>query len=72
MPNATTNNSQTKICNPTDQSVNPPISKKWEIALPTPLRIDAPGQQDSWPTGFPVAYALIQLHNLQPEMRDHY
>ena len=24
------------------QSVNSPLSKLWEIALPTPLRIDAP------------------------------
>jgi len=26
-----------------DQSVNPPILKVWEIALPNPPRIDAPG-----------------------------
>ena len=42
MRNATTNNSLSKICNPHDQSVNRPLSKVWEIALPTP-RIDAPG-----------------------------
>ena len=41
MPNVTTSNSLSKrkwlIRQP------PPLSKMWEIALPTPLRIDAPG-----------------------------
>ena len=41
MSNATTNNSLSKICNTNDQSVNPPLLKMWEIALPTALRIDA-------------------------------
>ena len=42
MPNATTNNSLSKICNPKWPIRQPPLSKMWEIALPTPLRIDAP------------------------------
>ena len=37
MPNATTNKSLSKISNPNDQSVNPPLLEMWEIALPTPL-----------------------------------
>ena len=42
MPNPTTNNSLSKICNPNDQSVNLPLLEMWEIAVPTPVRIDAP------------------------------
>ena len=37
MSNATTNNSLSKTCNPSDQSVNPPLLKMREIAIPTPL-----------------------------------
>ena len=37
MPNATTNNSLSKYVTQNDQSVNTPLLKMWEIALPTPL-----------------------------------
>ena len=37
MPNATTNNSLSKICNTKSAIRQPPLSKTWEIALPTPL-----------------------------------
>ena len=42
MPNATTNNNLSKYVTENPQSVNRPLSKMWEIAIPTPLRIDAP------------------------------
>ena len=38
-----TNNSLSKICNPKWLIRQPPLLKMWEIALPIPLRIDAPG-----------------------------
>ena len=49
MPNATTKNnlSKPKMTNPS----TPPLSKMWEIAFPTPLRIDAPGSKGSAPYG---------------------
>ena len=47
MPNATTDNSLTKICNPNDQSVNPQVLEMWEIAISTVPRIDAPGPNDA-------------------------
>ena len=42
MPNATTNNSLSKICNTNDQSVKPPTFKNVGDCSPNPLRIDAP------------------------------
>ena len=49
MPNATTNNSLCKICNPNDQSINTPLVKMRKIALPAPLRIDTPAnEQHHW------------------------
>ena len=66
MPNATTNSSQSKICNPNDQSVNPPLSKMWEIALPSshPRRIDAPGNcSDTF---------RRHLNPLKPNSSNHY
>ena len=44
MPNARTNKGLSKMCNPDDKSVNPPLLEMWEIALP--LRIDAPGNYE--------------------------
>ena len=54
MPNATTNNSLSKLkmTNPS----TPPLSKMWEIALPTPLGIDAPAR----------TAAHVLLHRYQP------
>ena len=43
MPNATTNNSRSKKCNPNDQSAStPPLVEMWDTALPTPVSIDGP------------------------------
>ena len=35
---------------------NPPLLKMWEIALPTPLRIDAPDRVTHCPSGLPIKH----------------
>ena len=66
MPNATTNNSLSKICNPKSVIRQPPLSKMWEIALPTPLRIDAPGCR---PTVMKGRRAVHRQGSLAPSLR---
>ena len=58
MSTATNSKSLSKICNPNDQSVNPPLLEMWEIALPTPLRIDAP--ESPFPTHFAPQHLRVE------------
>jgi len=76
MPNATTNNSLSKICNPKWPIRQPPLSKMWEIAFPTPVRIDAPESAQSnsgrGPRRGTVAHVHRKVHtgyNGTPQIR---
>ena len=44
------------------QSVNPPLSKLWEIALPTPLRIDAPIHSPS--------FSFVTIHRIVLDLKN--